>query len=171
MNNVRRAALAAILILAVSLMSCGPLNYLQLAVGALEVALPLVGPAAGVDPQTVTAVENYAAAASDFITKAIDIEAGLGTAAQKAAQIAIAAGNIVKEVPNVPAKYAALATAVSQVAQYIFDYLDGLPTPATAHAVGGPSVKLSASDLKKGAEIRARAQAIHAKVTAKGRPQ
>ena len=169
MNNVRRAALAAILILAVSLTSCGPLNYLQLAVGALEVALPLVGPAAGVDPQTVAAVESYAAAASDFITKAIDIEAGPGTAAQKAAQIAIAGAAVMQQVPNIPAKYQALAAAVAQVAQYIVNYLGTLP-PASAHAVAGPSVKLSASDLKKGAEIRARAVAVHQKAVAmKGR--
>ena len=69
------------------------------------------------DPATIASVSGYLAATSQAITQATDIEAGTGTDAQKAVQIAAAFAGIAA--PIVPAKYQALANAVQQVAQYI----------------------------------------------------
>jgi hypothetical protein len=151
------ATLAAILILCAA--GCGALDYLQLAVGAAEIALPLIGPAAGVDQATVTAVSNYLAATSQAITQAIDIENGTGTDAQKATQIVAAFAGIAA--PIVPAKYQALANAIQQVAQYIAKYLATLPVPSSATA--SKTTALSSAEKTKASQIRARAQAVWSK--------
>ena len=151
-----RAAGAAVLILAMAGCSTSPLEYLQLAITAAEIALPLVGPAAGVDPATVTAVDNYLSATSGAITQATDILAGPGTDAQKAAQIIAAFAAIAA--PIIPGQYSALATAVEQVAQAIAKFIASLPATSTAtHAPGAAdAVKLSA--------VKARAVKLRAAV-------
>ena len=134
--------------------STSPLEYLQLAVGAAEIVLPLVAPSAGIDPATVAAVDNYLNAASEAITQASDILAGTGTDAQKATQILAAFAGIAA--PIVPPQYAALASAVQLVAQYIAQFLASLPTTSTAtHAI-------KSSDAVKVSAIKARAVKVHA---------
>lgn len=139
--------------------ACGALDYLQLAVGAAEIALPLIGPSAGVDSATIASVSGYLAATSQAITQATDIEAGTGTDAQKAVQIAAAFAGIAA--PIVPAKYQALANAVQQVAQYIAEYLASLPPSSTSTV--GKTTALSSSQKTKLSQIRTRALAVYAK--------
>lgn len=162
-------ALAALLIFSVLLTSCGTLNYLELAIGAAELALPLIGPSAGIDAGTVMNVEMYLAATSQAITKAVDIQNGTGTPAQKAAQIAAAFAGIA--FPIVPAQYqtlpvsqvaayVSLASAVSKVAAYVSQFLGTLPASSAASS---PHVAVSTGGSAKLASIRARAQKVYAK--------
>jgi hypothetical protein len=151
------AALAAILILCLAGCAASPIDILGLAVGALEIALPLIGPAAGVDAATVTAVEGYLSATSQAITQAGDILAGTGSDAQKTTAIISAFAGIAA--PVVPAKYSALVTAVGQVAQYVAQFLTSLPAATTA----GASHALKAADKTKVTSIQARAIAVRAK--------
>jgi hypothetical protein len=151
----RNAAIAASLILFLS--ACGALDYLQLAVGAAEIALPLIGPSAGVDPATIASVSTYLAATSQGITCATDVESGPGTDAQKAVQsIACFAGIAA---PVVPAKYQALVNAVQQVALYIAKYLATLPVPSTSTV--GKTTTPNATRLSILGQVRARARSVH----------
>lgn len=160
------ASIAAILTL--SLIGCGtnPIDILNLAVGALEVALPLIGPAAGVDPAITSAVETYLGSASQAITQASDILSSPGlTDAQKEAAITAAFAGIAA--PIVPAKYAALASAIQQVAQYIGKFLATLPAPTAAHAMTEAATTVhvpGSSDMAKLRGIKARAEGVHSKV-------
>jgi hypothetical protein len=162
MTKLTKTALAAVLIL--SLISAGctasAIDILNLAVGALEIALPLVAPAAGIDPTTASAVESYLAATSAAISQASDILAGPGTDAQKAAAIAQAFAGIAK--PLVPAKYTALVNAVQEVAKYVAQFLASTGSTASASA----SHPLSQGDKEKAVAIKLRAMAVH-RATAK----
>jgi len=152
------AAIAAILILSLAACSTSPLQILDLAVGAAEIALPLALPAAGVDPATTTAVESYLQATSTAIAKASDILAGTGTDAAKSAQIVAAFAGIAA--PVVPAKYQALVNAIQRVAQYVAQFIGSLPAPAAAGKMSASISTVSASDAAKLAQIKARAQAL-----------
>jgi hypothetical protein len=145
------AFVAILLILAMVGCSTSPIEYLNLAVGALEVVLPLIGPAAGIPPNVISSVESYLGATSDAISKATDILNGPGTSAEKTAQIVAAFAGIAE--PIVPVQYQALANAVQQVALYVAKFLASLPPAAGATA--------SQSDLAKLATIRNRAGAVH----------
>jgi hypothetical protein len=158
------AALAAILILSMVGCATSPIDLLNLAIGAAEVALPLVGGAAHVDPAVVTAVEGYLSAASQAIGQASDILAGPGTDAQKAVQIAAAFAGIAA--PVVPGQYQSIANAVQAVAGYIAKFLASLPAPsaATANAMAVTAHPISPANRAKLASIKARADALHARL-------
>jgi hypothetical protein len=164
--NTRRtisAAIAALLILSMIGCTTSPIQILDLAVGAAELVLPLIGSAAHIDPAVQTAVEGYLSAASGAIAQASDILAGPGTDGQKSAAIVAAFAGIA--VPIVPAQYQAIANAVQALAQYIAQFLGSLPAPmAMAHtATAKASVHtLSASDQATLTKIKARALAVRA---------
>ncbi len=153
------AAIAAILMLSLLGCSTSPIDILNLAVGALEIALPLIGPAAGVDPQTVTAVESYLNATSAAISQASDILAGPGTDGEKAAQIAQAFAGIAK--PFVPAKYTALVNAVADVAKYVAQFLASTGSTAGSSATN----TLTQAGKEKASAIKLRAMAVHRAVS------
>ena len=152
------AAIAAILIISLAGCSTSPLQILDLAVGAAEIALPLALPAAGVDPATTTAVESYLAAVSTATSKATDILAGPGTPAAKSAQIVAAFAGIAA--PVVPAKYQSLVNAIQQVAQYVAQFIGSLPPPAVAGKMSARAVSVSPADAAKLTQIKARAQKV-----------
>lgn len=132
------------------------LDWLELAVGALEAALPLVAPAAGVDPATIASVNTYLAATSQAIGEASSILAGSGTDAQKATAIVAAFAGIAA--PVVPAQYSALVAAVVLVAKYVAQFLAKLPAPTTPASVTHPA---STADKAKLQTIQQRAVAVH----------
>lgn len=127
------AAIAAILILSLVGCSTSPIDILDLAIGAVEIALPLVGPAVGIDPTTLASVQAYLSATSAAISQASTILSGTGTDAQKAAAIAQAFAGIAA--PIVPAKYGALVTAVADVAKYVAQFLanQGVAVSSATH--------------------------------------
>lgn len=151
--------LMLVLVLLLALVGCNtsPLAYLDLAVGALEVALPLIGPAAGLPPDVVAQVGSYLAGVSQAATQASDILAGPGTDAQKSAQILAAFAGIAE--PIVPVQYQAIVSAVQQVALYVAKFIASIPAASPTAAT-----PLSASSQAKLKTIRARAVAVHSAV-------
>lgn len=159
MTHKRTAGIAALLILSMVGCTTSPLEILNLAVGAAELVLPLIGPAAHIDPAVQASVENYLTATSGAIAQASDILTGPGTTAQKSAAIVAAFAGIAA--PIVPPQYQGIANAVQAVAQYVAKFLASLPSPvaASARTTTAPHV-LSQSDQAKVAKIKARALAL-----------
>jgi hypothetical protein len=154
------APLALMLVALISLAGCGSsqvIGNLELAVDAISVALPLIGPAAGLPADTQSQIQRYLGATSAAIAQASDILAGPGDDATKAAQITAAFAGIA--VPVVPAKYQGIAQAVQQVATLVARFLATLPSPSTQPialrapgakaSVPGATTKLSAGDLRR----------------------
>src|ERR1035437_5372096 len=166
------AAAAVLVAAAVACTACGTsqvIGNLGLAVDAVSVALPLIGPAAGLPANTQAQIQQYLAATNTAIGQASDILAGPGTDGQKAAQIFASFSGIA--VPAVPAKYQGIAQAVQQVSVLVARFLSGLP-PATAQPLGvraggmnrptaavvpGKTTVLSAGDLVRLAAIKQKA--------------
>jgi len=132
-----------------------PVTTLELAVGAIEIALPLIP---GVPTDVATAVESYLSATSAAITQASTILAGTGSDAQKAAAITAAFAGIAE--PLVPAQYQSLATAVQKVAQYVAQFLTSTGSAANTTSTHA----LSAKDASRLAAVKTRAQTTTAKV-------
>lgn len=153
-------AALVVAILLCTLTGCGvsPVTTLELAVGAAEVALPLIP---GVPADVAAAVESYLSATSSAITQASTILAGPGTDAQKAAAITAAFAGIA--VPVVPAQYQALATAVAKVAQYVEQFLVASGS-AVSTTAGSPTHAVSAKDTGRLSAVKTRAQAVIGRV-------
>jgi len=162
------AAATLVVVAAVAFSGCGTnqvITNLELAVDAVQVALPLIGPAAGLPADLQGQIQTYLGATSQAIGKASDILSGPGDDAAKAAQITAAFAGIAA--PIVPVKYQGIATAVQQVAVLVSKFLAGLPSPSTqpiavrapgSHPiVPGQTTKLSASDLSRLAAIKQKA--------------
>lgn len=143
---------------------------LTLAVDALEIALPLIGPSAHLPPDLEAQIQAYLGATSQAITQASDILAGAGTDAQKAAAITAAFAGIAQ--PLIPPQYAGIGAAVAQVASLVSKFLGSLPaTKVAAEAVSARTVAmpganakttaLSKGDISKLAKVKARAALVH----------
>ena len=156
------AAVAAILIISLAGCSTTPLQILDLAVSAAEIALPLALPAAGVDPATTAAVESYLQATSSAIAKTSDILSGPGTPASKSAQIIAAFAGIAA--PVIPAQYQALVNAIQQVAQYVAQFIGSLPPPTVAGKMSARISTVSPADTAKLAQIKARALSLSVRI-------
>jgi hypothetical protein len=162
------AAASFVVAAAVAFMGCGTsqiISNLELAVDAVSVALPLVGPAAGLPVDVQTQVGQYLVATSKAIGQASDILAGPGDDATKAAQITAAFAGIAA--PIVPAKYQAIAQAVQQVATLVAKFLGSLPVastqpiavraPGARAALPGQATALSKGDLARLAAVKTKA--------------
>ena len=134
----RSIGITLLLALLLPLAGCGnsPITYLNLAVEALEVAVPLIGPAAGIPPGVVTQVGIYLGGVSQAISQASDILAGPGTDAEKTAQIVAAFAGIAA--PIVPAQYQALVSAIQTVAADIAKFIASLPAVPASSSVSTP---------------------------------
>lgn len=173
--NIRSVLAAAVVVLlALSMVGCSssPIDILNLAIGAAEVALPIVQ-AAGVPASVVTIGETALSAASNFVGQSSDVLANSQlTDAQKAAAITAAGAGIVSQLQAIPPQYQAVANALASVAQYVIKFLATLPKPAppgaaVAHVASGTVHVPSKSDQAKLLAIKARAQALRAKLPAK----
>lgn len=163
--RTHRAPLALTLAALLILSACGAsqvITDLELAVDAAAVALPLIGPSAGLPPALQAQIQGYLTATSMACGQAADILAGPGTDAAKGAEIAAVFAGIA--VPAVPAQYQGIASAVQQVAVLVAKFLGGLPVastqplavraPGSRPAVPGNVTKLSDSDRAKLASIK-----------------
>jgi hypothetical protein len=130
------------------------LDWLELAVGALEYALPLIAPAAGIPPAIVTMVSSYLGGVSQAITEASTILQSTQTPAQKAVAIAAAFAGIVA--PLVPSQYSALAAAIAKIVQYVANFLTSTANNATAK-----TATLSTANMTRVQSIRLRAINVH----------
>lgn len=152
-------ALVAALLLILIGCTTSPVTTLELAVGAAEVAIPLIP---GVPPAIAAAVESYLSATSTAITQASTILAGPGTDAQKAAAITQAFAGIAA--PVVPPQYQALATAVQKIAGYVAQFLITSGSAVSTTTAGSPTHAPSAKDAGRLTAVKARAQAVIGKV-------
>lgn len=165
------AAAALVVAAAVAFTACGTsqvIGNLELAVDAVAVALPLIGPAAGLPADTTVQIQKYLSATSTAIGQASDILAGPGTDAQKSAQIVAAFSGIA--VPLVPAQYQGIAQAVQQVAVLVARFLAALPAATTQPlavrptgstvAVPGKTTALSASDRQRLLAVKQKALSL-----------
>ena len=163
----RNGALAVLLVALLILAGCSATSDLNLVVGALEVAVPLIP---GVPPAIATVAEAYLAATSQAIASATDILAGTGTDAEKAALIAQAFAGIAE--PVVPPQYQALVNALSKVAEYVAKFLAKETSPISGTSKvsmarstrGSPTHIASAEEKAKLAALKARALAVRAKM-------
>lgn len=161
----------AIVILAACLILAGcatsPIAILEITITAVEAALPLIGPTAGVDPATLAVVSAYLGAVSSAISQASDILASGATAAEKAAEITQAFAGLA--VPLVPPQDQALVSAVQKVAACVAELLTSTvaSTPKSSMAAARAVRPLSASDRQKLTDIKARATAVRLKLAGK----
>jgi hypothetical protein len=169
-----KRSIAILLVLALLMSACGTsqvLSTLEAVVAAAEVALPIVGAAAGVPPPVIAAIQVYLRAVSQASAQAAVILAGPGTAAAKAAQItqafsAIAAGcNCIP--PGTPTQ---VVSVIDAIARAVINFLANFqPPPGSSARVAAPKAiaKVSKSDQEKLAAIRARAEIIIQKLERK----
>jgi len=162
---------ALVIPLVFALLACSSnqvITDLELAVDAVEVALPLIGPSAGLPADLEAQIEKYLSATGTAVAQASDILAGSNTDAQKAAAIAAAFAGIA--VPIVPARYQGIASAVQRVAVLVANFLVSLPTAApnpnvrtqdVGGAVSSKRTPVSSSDRQRLAQIKAKALAAH----------
>jgi hypothetical protein len=138
---------AAVLLAALLVLSaCSPsqtITNLQIALDAISAALPILAGITGVPLPLVTTVETYLTATNSALGQASTIEAGPGTDAEKAVQIAAAFAGIAK--PLVPGEFSIIAGLVQTIAGGVESYLASIPG-ASAPAAGG----LTASSLPAG---------------------
>jgi hypothetical protein len=175
-----RACIAAVLALTLLTSACSQnevVTDLELAVNAVEVALPLIGPSVGLPANVSSQIQTYLGLTSQAIGKASDILAGSGTDVQKAAAVAAAFAGIA--VPAVPSQYQGIASAVQQVTalvtKFLADTSPAVGTPGIAwyapsyvtfdpsgraffEAVKKKSTKITAKDRKRLAEIKRKAE-------------
>lgn len=159
------AAAVLVAVAAGAFLGCGTsqvIGNLELAVDAVSVALPLIGPAAGLPADLQAQIQQYLAATNTAIGQASVILSSPASDAAKAAEIAAAFAGVA--VPAVPAKYQGIASAVQQVAVLVSKFLAGLPVASTqplavrAHAAivatPGKTTPFSISDQKRLLNIR-----------------
>ena len=144
---------------------CSAVDYMELAVTALEDALPLIGPAVGIPAPLLGLVETYLSATSQALTQAATIMESSATAAEKAGEITAAFIGIV--VPLVPPQYAALAAGIAKIVADVFKFLKSLGLPAPASALKGThAAALSTKDRWRIEALAGRARVVHGKVQA-----
>jgi hypothetical protein len=163
MSN-RKAAVVFIALLALLFSACSSnqvISDLQLAIDAVSIALPLVGPTVGLPAALVSQIDTYLSATSQAVSQAADILAGPGNDTSKAAAIAGAFAGIAA--PIVPPQYASIANAVQQVAQAVQTFLAAQPA-AAANVVYGKTTKLSNGDKADLVGIKAKAAECLAKL-------
>ena len=167
-----RFGVGAELLFALVLLSCQPSSLvasLDAVISAAEIALPVIGSAAGLSPQTQAQIVSYLHLVDAATIQAADILAGVGTSAEKAAKIigvfsAIAQGcNCIP--PGTPQTVVAVVNAVVQaVAKFLGNFQSS--KMAAAKPV---STKVTATDLAGLANIRNRAEKNAANLKAFGK--
>ena len=153
-----RTFLMILLIVALLMAGCKSstiISSLEAAVTAAEIAIPVIGAATGLNPNTSAAIVTYLQQVNIAAAQAATILAGAGSSAQKAAQIVqafakIAAGcNCVP--PGTPQE---VVSVVNAVAQAVLNFISNFPvTPAPP-----PVIKVSPESRAKLASIRLRAE-------------
>lgn len=165
------AGFALMLASTVTQTSCSkpdPITTLGLAVDAVGIALPLLGPSAGLPADLQAKIQTALEATRAAIAKTADILSGPGDDASKAARITALFVPI--SIPFVPAQYQGIAGAVAQVTKYVGEFLATLPTPSSQPlalrapgsraAVPGETTKLITGQLQKLAAIKQKALTI-----------
>lgn len=164
-------AIAVIVILALLMAACAPstvVTALEAVVTAAEVAIPIIGPAAGLPMATTTAIIQYLQLVNQAAAQASTILAGTGTPAQKAADILKAFSNVAAGCNCIPAGTpAAIVQVINGVGQAIATFLENfhpVTTPPVTAAAKIPNLKVSAKDRDRLKQIQQRAEQNLAKL-------
>lgn len=126
----QKVLLALILILCLLNVGCSQseiLTTLTLVVTSAEIAIPVIGAAAGIPPPVIALISTYLQSVAAFTSQASDILAGAGTSAEKAAKILEASTAIAKGCKCFPAGI--------RMAQREADVVQVLAIPANVLAV------------------------------------
>jgi hypothetical protein len=160
-----KPVLASVLILALLASACTSsqiVTTLDAVVSAAEIAIPIIGTAAGLPPAISNLIVTYLAEVSTATGQAATILAGPGTSAQKTAQIIAAFAQVASGLTLPPGTPAQVVTVVNAVVQAVLQFLSNFPvSPAM---VAAPVIKLNASDVKKLAGLKTRSDANLAKL-------
>jgi hypothetical protein len=175
--NLKTRSLTALLMLAVMLCAaCGAaevVNGLELAIDAAEAVLPAIAAAANLPPATITLIDNYLAAVATALSKTSALLASGSPSDVEASQIvALFASAVAPALPaGTPQSVAAAVQAVGNaVANFLAQFqVSTTPAGGTAFAASKKlsSVKLTAEQRKKAAQLKARADAVLAKIPKK----
>ena len=158
-------AVVLILLLALFLVACQQstvISSLEAAVSAAEIAIPVIGAATGLNPQTAAAIVRYLQEVNIATAQAAGILANSGlSSAQKAAAIVQAFAKVASGCnclpPGTPQE---VVTVVNAVAQAVLNFLTNFkPTPAPP-----PVVKVTASTSAALAKLRTRSEQNAAKL-------
>lgn len=123
------------------------LSTLSAVVVAAEVAVPVIGAATGVPPETIAVIVRYLEAVGKATAAASDILAGTGSAAEKSAQIAQAFATVSKGCNCVkPGTPTQIVNVVEAVAQAVIRFL--------ANFQGGPQARTAQPDLVSPGETK-----------------
>ena len=140
---------------------------LQTAIQMAEIAIPIIGATANVDPAIIEAATKYLVSANTALISVTD-EIGSGDpTAVVAAKVTQMLAAIVK--PNLPAGTPQnIATAIDNIAAAVARLLTNFATPAGTPKLAPPSehLKLSPTDLKVLGEGRAKLEANALKIKA-----
>jgi hypothetical protein len=149
------------------LSSCQPSTLVQSLEGvitAAEVALPVIGAAAGLPPGVLVAIVAYLRLVSAAAAQASTILAGPGSSAEKSAQIVAAFGNLAAGCNCLPAGVpSAVLSVINAVVASVVSFL----TPFLSRGLMASkpvAVKVSPADRAALAKIRARCEANAAKL-------
>ncbi len=156
-----KRSVGAVLVLAIFLQACQPstlISSLEAVVTAAEIAIPVIGAAAGLPPATVAGIVTYLQLVDQATVQASNILAGPGTSAQKAAQILAAFASIASGCNCIPAGTPAVVVAVVEaVIQAVAKFLGNF-NPKALTAADQPTIKISGRDRAALAKIRTRAE-------------
>jgi hypothetical protein len=160
-RSANQTVLVAAVLFTVLLSACSSSQIvasLEAVVAAAELAVPVIGAAGGIPPQTSAVIVSYLQAVGLATGKASVILAGTGTAAEKSAAIVAAFAQVaaLNLPPGTPAEIVAVINGVSQA---VINFLSPFNPPATAARVG-LNWKLSGRDKAKLADLKARSDEI-----------
>jgi hypothetical protein len=156
-------AAALVIVILVCLAACGQnqiLTALTAVLDAAEIALPIIGPSAGLTPEQLATIMAYLKAVADFTGQASLILASTDTPAQKSVAILKAAQTIEKGCNCLPQGISIQVDgAISAVEQAVEIFLRNFkPT------VVPKTITLTATNRAKLTQLRARSETLKTKV-------
>lgn len=162
----RKQFTAIMLVPILFLTACTPstlISTLEAVVSAAEIALPVIGAAAGLPPQVSVGIVQYLQTVDGAIVQASTILAGPGTSAQKSAQIVQAFASIAAGCNCIPpGTPSVIVNVVNAVAQAVGRFLANFPQRTANESSRAPSaplpeIKVGRSDRAALSKIRSRA--------------
>lgn len=157
-----RVVLILLACAAIVLQGCQPstvISTLESVVSAAEVALPIIGAASGMPPETMSRIVQYLQTVDAAVVQSASILAGPGTSAQKSLAIAQAFSQIAAGCNCVPpGTPQVVISVVDAVVKAVARFLTSVVPPQGAIAGPPPRIKVSGSDRAALADIRKRAE-------------
>ena len=154
--------LVLLLIFCLLLSSCSSSQIvatLEAVVSAAEIAIPVIGSAAGLSPQTQTMIVTYLQAVNRATGQASTILSGPGTSAEKAVAIASLFAGVAKGLNLPPGTPTQIINVIQGVANAVMAFLQNFPQSNALKAAAPVSMKVSRSDKAKLQSLLSRSNA------------